>query len=299
VASRHAPIPGLPQPPEPSPVDLHTHTSRSDGVLTPAELVAAADAAHVRVLAITDHDTLAAFRELRGSVARLAPGLELIPGVEINAVTTETAGLWEGELHILGYGMDPDDDAFEELLSRQREARRRRFERAVSLLRDLGLGVDAELSGLDRRDDEALGRPTLARALIAAGHATSIEDAFERILGQSRPGYVAREGVGPAEAIGAIGAAGGIPVLAHFREAAARRDVVAGLVARGLRGLEVHYRGFSPGTTTSVGAVADELGLLRTGGSDYHGDEETYAAAHAELWVPPEVGETLRATLAA
>jgi hypothetical protein len=268
-------------------------------VATPDDLVRAAGAAGVRLLAITDHDTLAAFRELEGRVEKLAPGLELVAGVEINAVTTAATGLWEGELHILGYGMDATDEAFEALLARQRDARRRRFARAVARLRQLGLGVDDQLDGVVRTDDDALGRPTLARALVAAGHATSVEDAFERILGQGRPGYVAREGIGPAEAIEAIEAVGGIPVLAHFGEAAARRDVVEALVERGLRGLEAHYRRFDPDTTASVGGLALELGLIRTGGSDYHGDGETYAEAHAGLWVPPEVGDALRATLAA
>lgn len=290
---------GRTAPAAPSPIDLHTHTGRSDGVATPDDLVRAAGAAGVRLLAITDHDTLAAFRELEGRVEKLAPGLELVAGVEINAVTTAATGLWEGELHILGYGMDATDEAFEALLARQRDARRRRFARAVARLRQLGLGVDDQLDGVVRTDDDALGRPTLARALVAAGHATSVEDAFERILGQGRPGYVAREGIGPAEAIEAIEAVGGIPVLAHFGEAAARRDVVEALVERGLRGLEAHYRRFDPDTTASVGGLALELGLIRTGGSDYHGDGETYAEAHAGLWVPPEVGDALRATLAA
>jgi len=287
-----------PSPPAPSPVDLHTHTRRSDGILEPEDLVTAVWAAGVRVLAITDHDTLAAYRDLDGRVSSVAPGLTLMPGIEINAVTTEAAGLWEGEVHILGYGMDPDDDAFAALLVGQRDARRHRFERAVERLRELDLGVDEELAVLDRGDDDALGRPTLARALIAAGHATSVEDAFARILGHGKPGYVPRQGVGPGQAIAAIRAAGGLAVLAHFREAPERRAIVAGLVELGLGGLEVHYRRFDPETTAAVGAVADELGLLRTGGSDYHGDEETYAEAHAELWVPAEVGETLRATLA-
>ena len=299
MASRHArEAVQRPSPPAPSPVDLHTHTRRSDGILEPEDLVTAVWAAGVRVLAITDHDTLAAYRDLDGRVSSVAPGLTLMPGIEINAVTTEAAGLWEGEVHILGYGMDPDDDAFAALLVGQRDARRHRFERAVERLRELDLGVDEELAVLDRGDDDALGRPTLARALIAAGHATSVEDAFARILGHGKPGYVPRQGVGPGQAIAAIRAAGGLAVLAHFREAPERRAIVAGLVELGLGGLEVHYRRFDPETTAAVGAVADELGLLRTGGSDYHGDEETYAEAHAELWVPAEVGETLRATLA-
>jgi predicted metal-dependent phosphoesterase TrpH len=299
VSSRYGDLPADGRPHEPSTVDLHTHTRRSDGVLEPVSLVEAAGRAGVQLLAITDHDSLAGFRELNGRVETIAPGLELLAGVEINAVTSGIDGLWENELHVLGYGMDPFDEGFERLLRSQRVARRRRFERAVDRLRELGLGVDAKLEALDRSQDDALGRPTLARALVSAGLAASVEDAFERILGQGRPGYVVREGVGPSDAIAAITAAGGLASLAHFRDAPARRTLISDLMAVGLRGLEVHYRRFDEPTVAALAGVADELRLVRTGGSDYHGDDETYAEAHAGLRVPAAVATTLRATLAA
>ena len=251
----------------------------------------------MRTFSLTDHDTLAGFRELAGQA--LPPGLTLIPGVEINALVTRDLGLWEGELHILGFGMDPDDPAFEAALVAQREARRTRFDRTVALLRELGLPIDAQVAALEVGADDALGRPTIARALIAAGFATSVEDAFSRIIGHGAPGYVRREGLGPEAAIAAIAAAGGIPVLAHFREAPGRLDVMRELVAAGLRGLEVYYRTYDAATVEAVGAVARDLGLIATGGSDYHGDLGTYAEAHASLWVPPEVGEGLLHALSA
>ncbi len=252
-------------------------------------------AAGVRVFSLTDHDTLAGYRELM--VGELPPGLTLIPGVEINALVTRDMGLWEWELHILGFGMDPLDGAFEDVLAGQRAARRVRFDRTVGLLREIGLPIDAQVAELDVGDEDALGRPTIARALIAAGFARSVEDAFSRIIGHGAPGYVRREGLGPEEAIAAIAAAGGIPVLAHFREAPERVEVVRELVDAGLRGLEVHYRSFDVATVEAVGTVARELGLVETGGSDYHGDLGTYAETHASLWVPPEVGERLLRTL--
>jgi 3',5'-nucleoside bisphosphate phosphatase len=292
--------PGLPQglvvPPGPSTLDLHAHSTRSDGVLAPAALVEAVIAAGVRTFSLTDHDTLAGYRELAD--AELPAGFTLIPGVEINALVTRDLGLWEGELHILGFGMDPRDEAFEAALVAQRNARRTRFDRTVSLLRELGLPIDTQVAALDVGVDDALGRPTIARALIAAGFASSVEDAFSRIIGHGAPGYVRREGLGPEQAIATIAAAGGIPVLAHFREAPTRLDVMRDLVHAGLRGLEVHYRTFDAATVEAVGAVARDLGLLATGGSDYHGDLGTYAAAHASLWVPPEVGAELLGALA-
>jgi predicted metal-dependent phosphoesterase TrpH len=285
-------------PPSPSTVDLHPHTTRSDGVLAPARLVADAHAAGVRLLAITDHDTLAGYRDVVAS--GLVPAdVTLVPGVEINALVTRDLGLWEGELHVLGFGMDPGDAAFEAAMAAQRDQRRLRFQRTVDRLRELGLPIDAQIAALTPGDDDALGRPTIARALIAAGFAVSVEDAFSRLIGHGKPGYVARQGLGPEDAIRVIVAAGGVPVLAHFREAATRLDLLRELVGIGLAGLEVHYRAFDQPTTESVARVASDLGLLATGGTDYHGDLGPYAESHARLWVPPDAGERLLERIAA
>jgi predicted metal-dependent phosphoesterase TrpH len=270
-----------------STVDLHTHTLRSDGVLQPVELVRAAADAGIKTLAITDHDTIAAYREL--VIGRTMPAaIELIPGVEINALA-KGIPLAEGELHILGFGMDPANDAFETALATQRAARRVRFERTIERLREAGMPIDAQIAHVDLTRDDALGRPTIGRALIAAGYADSVEDAFRRIIGWGGPGYVQREGMGPREAIDVIRGAGGIPVLAHFSEAPDQVPLLRELVELGLAGLEVFYISFAPETVEAVGAVARELGLIATGGSDYHGDTSTYAEAHAVLHVPDSV----------
>ena len=297
-ASRHERSPAV-VPPAPATIDLHTHTARSDGVLAPADLVAQASAAGVRLLAITDHDTLAGIRDLRASRA-IPSGIEVLPGIEINAVVRGRPELVESEVHVLGLGVNPDDDALEARLAGQREARRTRFVAMVGRLRDLGFGIDAALAALPQTDDDdALGRPRLARALIQLGAAESVEDAFARWLSRGRPAYVPREGLGPVEAIDAIRSAGGVASLAHFAEAPRLRDVVAELADAGLGGLEVYYRTFDQATVDAVGRVARELRLLATGGSDYHGDRETYAEAHAGLWVPPEVAPPLKDAMAA
>lgn len=259
--------------------------------MTPQDLVLEAASCGVTTLALTDHDTLAGYRDLIAT--DLPPGLALIPGVEINALVTRDLGLWEGELHILGFGMDPGDGAFEAALATQRSQRRLRFERTVDRLRELGLSIDAQVGNLTHGDDDALGRPTIARALIAAGFAATVEDAFRRLLGHGCPAYVPRLGLGPVEAIATIRAAGGLAALAHFSEAPARMDVVQELVDAGLGGLEVYYRSFDAATVEDVAAVAKQLGLTPTGGSDYHGDTGTYVDAHRGLWVPPAVGEAL------
>ena len=285
-------------PPGPSTVDLHTHSTRSDGVLTPVRLVQDVAASGVRIFSLTDHDTLAGYRDLRAADA-IPSGVILIPGVEINALVTRDIGLWEWELHILGFGMDPDDEAFETTLATQRAARRARFDRTVELLRSIGMPIDAQVATLATEDDDALGRPTIARALIAAGFATTVEDAFSRIIGHGGPGYVRREGLGPEAAIAAILAAGGMPVLAHFREGPGRPDVIRELMEQGLAGLEVYYRSFDRATVEAMAALAASSRLVATGGSDYHGDLGPYATTHEQLWVPPSVGDRLVASLAA
>jgi predicted metal-dependent phosphoesterase TrpH len=279
-----------------STVDLHTHTLRSDGVLQPVELVRAAAEAGVTTLAITDHDSLAAYRELILGRAMPAP-IELIAGVEINALA-KGIPLAEGELHILGFGMDQADEAFEAALAKQRSARKVRFERTIAQLRDVGMPIDAQIAHIDLTRDDALGRPTIGRALIAAGYARSVEDAFNRLIGWGGPGYVAREGMGPREAIEAVRAARGVPVLAHFSEAPSQMPLLRELKAMGLAGLEVYYISFDRDTVELVGSVARQLGLLATGGSDYHGDTSSYAEAHAVLHDPDAVGDRLREAIA-
>ena len=297
AVKRHGAATGF-VPPEPALADFHTHTLRSDGILTPAELVAAVAATGVKLLAITDHDTLAGVRELHAS-GETPAGLEVIPGIEINTVVRDRDHVLEGEVHILGIGVDPDDEALEAALARQRDARRIRFEKMVGALRDLGMPIDAALETLPATTDEdALGRPRVARALIAAGHAVSVEDAFNRHLSRGRPAYVPREGLGPVDAIGAIRAAGGLASLAHYSEASDHLDFLRALIDMGLNGLEVHYRAFDPDTVRTMRRIATDHRLVWTGGTDYHGDRETYAEAHAQLWNPSQVAEGVRDALA-
>lgn len=301
MAQRHAARPeGEPFVPGDAVADVHAHTRRSDGVLEPAELVRQARAAGVRLFAIADHDNLAAYRELTAPGADPLPdGLELVPAVEINAVTRGLdLGLPEGELHVLGIGVDPADEAFEAAIAAQRGARRRRFATTVARLRDIGVPVDGHLPEGVLESDDALGRPTLARALVAAGHAETVEHAFRTILGAGLPGYVPRTGMDPVEAIRAIRAAGGLASIAHFSEAPDRLPLLRELVVEGLDGLETHHRSFDAGTRGAMSACARLLGLVETGGTDFHGDTGSYAEAHAGLVMPDDLvaglGDVLR-----
>jgi hypothetical protein len=284
-------------------IDLHTHSSRSDGVVAPAALYRQMAAAGMHLVALTDHDTLDGYRELRaagGGPAPSAAGPDLVAGVEINAI--DEAEAWEGELHILGYGMVDDDPALDAALARQRTGRAVRVRETLDRLRALEMPVDDAFAEVVAGAEPAsLGRPHVARALGIAGHAASVEDAFRRILGRGQPAYVPRHGLGPREAIEAVRAAGGLAVLAHFREAPERAELIGRLTAWGLGGLEVHYAGmgraFAPAEVAALDAFARERGLVATGGTDYHGDTMSYAEAVAGLSVPAAVEETFRAAL--
>ena len=277
-------------------VDLHCHTARSDGVLEPADLLAAMRAWGIALAAITDHDTLDGYRELAAAGA-LEGWPVVLPGVEINSIADDVPGLREGELHILGYGVDPADRAFETALDAQRRRRASRAEEIVERLRTLGMDVRERLPEAMGPGVSAPGRPHIARALVAAGYAESVDDAMTRLLARGAPGYVPRRGLGPREAIDAIRAAGGIASLAHFPEAPERLGLVERLRDWGLGGLEAYYVTFDDGQRDEMARFAAGLGLLATGGSDYHGDTWTYAEAQAVCRVPEPAGNALLTAL--
>ena len=279
-------------------VDLHAHTDRSDGVLSPAELYQAMADCGLEVVATSDHDTLTGHRSLRDAAA--APGASgpmLIPAVEINSIADKTliemgVELEEGELHILGYGVDADDPTFEEALEGQRGARKARLLMIVDALRNLGKPIDDQVASV-LGSDEALGRPHIARAMVAAGYVDSVQQAFDLWIDRNGPAYVPRQGMQTREAINAIRAAGGLPVLAHYPAAPDQPELLELLMGWGLRGLEVYYRRFTPDTVIRMVAFSGSLGMVATGGSDYHGDGMTYADAQATTYVPRDVADRL------
>jgi predicted metal-dependent phosphoesterase TrpH len=283
-------------------VDLHSHTRRSDGIMEPRDLYDEAREYGMRLVAITDHDSLAAYRELRAAGIGASPGRdgpELLPGVEINTLAVAAHGgsatlrAAADELHVLGLGVDPDDGAFEDVLGGQRRRRRERIERMVRALGEAGVSLDGYLEQTLPATVSSAGRPHVARALVLAGYATSIEDAMVRWLVPGAPAWVAREGIDTRQAITAIRAAGGLPSLAHFPAAPERTDLLRELQEIGLGGLEVFYRSFDPATVSAMAETASALALVPTGGSDYHGDAMTYAEAQDLTRVPLAVGEAV------
>jgi predicted metal-dependent phosphoesterase TrpH len=252
-------------------VDLHCHTTASDGALSPAELVARGAALGLRVLAITDHDSTDGVTE--ALVAGAKYGVTVISGVEINS---DVPG---SEVHILGYFVDHTDPALNEALLRLRDGRVGRARRMAELLTEMGAPVCFERI-LELAGDGAVCRPHVAQALVEAGHAATFEDAFARYIGRNGPAYVERLKLTPVEACGLIRSAGGLPVLAHpvyfdrFGKMKTAFDPESGLAelkAAGLAGIEVYYPGYDALAIEYLLSRARRFGLLVTGGSDFHG----------------------------
>lgn len=242
--------------------DFHTHSTRSDGTLTPSALVELAWRNGVRVLALTDHDTLEGIVEARAAAAGL-PGLLLIPGVELSCDLPGT------EVHMLGLFVDPDDERLAVELARLREGRVARGRGIVEALERLGAPIEwdrvREIAG-----DASIGRPHVAQALLERGYVGSIEEAFDRYLARNGPAYVEREKLEPEQAIAMIAAAGGLAVLAHPSFTADHDAVAARLTPAGLFGMEVYYKDYEPGLVEELRLLAERLGLFPLGGSDYH-----------------------------
>lgn len=264
-------------------IDLHTHTTASDGLLSPEQLVEKARQAGVQILAVCDHDST------EGVDAAVAAGrlsaVEVIPAVEINTDVDQ------GEVHVLGYFLDHRQLWLQEFLRKLRDGRVNRARRMVEKLNALGIRIDfARVRELARG---AIGRPHVAWAIVEAGAAKSVDEAFTRYIGRNGPAYVERLKVLPEEAVQVILRAGGIPVLAHpgwgFHE-----PLIPQLVAAGLEGLEVYYPDHTPAMQAHFLSLAKAHNLLVTGGTDYHGEGFATKAAIGSQYVPPEVVEKLK-----
>jgi predicted metal-dependent phosphoesterase TrpH len=245
-------------------IDLHLHTTASDGRSTPEALVDEAGAAGITTLAVTDHDTMAAQTAVRA--AARPRGIQVVPGVEITAVYAQR------DVHMLGYFLDSDDPALGAFLDEQRDDRRRRLVEMALLLSRLGVPVNvaALLESPAAASGKSLGRPLLAAALVAAGHVPTTRDAFDRYLSEGRPAFVERCGRAPGAVIDLIDAAGGIASLAHPGKLAQDR-IIPSLVASGLPAIEVYHSDHDSIDVRRYQSVARQYGLLVTGGSDYHG----------------------------
>lgn len=259
-------------------VDLHIHSTCSDGTLTPEEIVERAMGLGLTAISITDHDTFAG--TIRG--ARAAAGrLPFIPGIEISV---DGSG---ADLHILGYYADPEYAPLVEELGRLKQSRQKRAQDVLERLN--GLGVDIAMDDVYAASDDpkTIARPHIAAALLQLGVVNSIPEAFQRFLRRGRPAWVDRYRVPPQKAIRLVREAGGLPVLAHPRLAGKNLDL-AGLIRVGLGGLEAYHVAHSATDTRDYVKIAADYGILVTGGSDSHGPEGPEPVDIAAVTVPDE-----------
>ena len=244
-------------------VDLHAHSTASDGSRAPADVVREAKRIGLAAIALTDHDTVAGIAEATAAAEEL--GVRVVPGVELSAVEGDV------ETHILGLHLS-DTRELEAKLIALREMRRTRAERMVQRLNELGVRIDFA-SVLEQAAGGAIGRPHVARAMIAEGWAVDFRDAFERYLGNGRPAYVTKDRLAVSEATGLIHRAGGLAILAHPSHSGTRERIAA-FVEQGMDGIEVRHPSHSAEDTARLAALVEHFSLVPSGGSDWHGSAD-------------------------
>ena len=279
----------------PGKIDLHLHTLKSDGRLTPTELVRLAHARGVRWMALTDHDTTAGVDEATEEGRRL--GVEVIPGVELGTDSTS------GDVHMLGLFLDYRDEHFQREMARFREGRIERVHKIVANLKAVGVEITSERV-FEIAGEASVGRPHVAQALLEKGYVSAMPEAFDKYLAHGGPGDVPREKLSTAQAIAMIHKVGGLAVLAHPFES--EKDVfplVPGMVAEGLDGIETYYQGYGPDRVGLLRELCKRHGLVPTGGSDFHGfplaGHEAVVNEPGSVEVPRHVRADLEARLAA
>jgi predicted metal-dependent phosphoesterase TrpH len=270
----------------PGVIDLHLHTTASDGVCTPSELVDMAWRAGIRTMSVTDHDTVAAVAEISALTRDI--GVAFVPGIEITAVH---AGR---DVHMLGYFIDPDSAPFAEFLLRQRLDRVRRLTEMVDRLADMGKPINRDNVLARKGPGGSLGRPMVARALVKAGHVSDMRQAFDELIGEGKPAYVPRVGPEPSDVVRIIADAGGVASLAH-PGLLKRDDLIPALADAGLPALEAFHSDHDAETTEHYLALAGRYGLAVSGGSDYHGEPIRRSTAFGKIGLPQEHFERLSA----
>jgi predicted metal-dependent phosphoesterase TrpH len=260
-------------------IDLHLHTTASDGRCAPAELVDHARRVGIRILSVTDHDTMAATAIVADRAARF--GMRFIPGIEITSV-------YRGrDAHVLAYQLPADAPGLRETLARQREQRISRAAEIASRLEKAGAPIDVEalLATARQMSGKAIARPQIAEALRAAGHVVSVAEAFDRYLGEGCVAFVPHVGVPPADIVELITLGGGVASLAH-PGTLNRDELIPELVEAGLQCLEVFHSSHDEATTARYLAMARELDVVPTGGSDYHGEGTRRAEFFGKISLP-------------
>jgi predicted metal-dependent phosphoesterase TrpH len=260
-------------------IDLHTHTTASDGRYTPRQLVARAAAAGVTVLSVTDHDTVSGCAEAAAACAE--SGVSFVAGIEMTAV------LASADVHVLGYFLDVRAEPLLAFLARQRRSRIERVREMVARLKTFNIHLDADAILKPGMDDHSIsaGRPWIARALVSEGYVASTSEAFARWLGRDRPAFVPRSGAAPQAVFEEIHAAGGVASLAH-PGLYHHDEWIGGFVESGLDAIEAYHSRHDSSVTGMYLNLADRLGVVVTGGSDYHGDPSHGPSAPGSVSLP-------------
>ena len=280
-------------PETPGRIDLHLHSNKSDGRLTPTALVQLAHQGGVRRMALTDHDTTDGVDEAIAAGAAL--GVEVIPGVELGTDSRS------GDMHMLGLFLDHHDAAFQATMAQFREGRIARVHKIVANLAEVGVTISVdrvfEIAG-----EASVGRPHVAQALLEAGYIKNMPEAFEKWLAYGGPGDVPRDKLSPEDAIAMIHSVGGLAVVAHPYEGKNVLDQLPGLAAAGLDGVETYYPNYGPDRREALLVICAQLGILPTGGTDFHGFPHRMASGGepiihnpGSVEIPPRVLDDLAA----
>ncbi len=268
-------------------VDLHIHSTASDGKFSPEAIISKAAELGLKVISLTDHDSVYGIIPALKTV-KIYPGLTFIPGVEIST------DMPDGEAHVLGYFIDYTSTELGSTLERFRNSRLRRARGMVSKLGALGIDIDwsrvQEIAG-----DGAIGRPHIAQAMQEKGYIATFAEAFKKYIGHGGPAYVEREKMTPEEAVALIVRSRGLPVLAHPFTVKEPETMVIKLKAAGLVGIEAYYKDNTAAETEATLDLAVKYGLIATGGSDFHGIADSNDAMLGSVEVPMEAAERLSA----
>jgi 3',5'-nucleoside bisphosphate phosphatase len=271
-------------------VDLHLHTHHSDGTWSPAELVKHAISIQLKHIAITDHDSILGIEEAQDAASGQ---LEIIPGIEINTIFTHASGRRE-DIHVLGYFIDPTDTTLQKVLARQQQARKEHVYDSIKAIAALGIDITPD-SVQKHAGIGSIGRAHITMAIVEAGGAADVNEAWEKFMTRKSPHYVPRNSVSPADAVRAINAAGGIASIAHPGGAKHIDALILQLREEaGLAAIEAYHRVHSNDLTNHFIELAQKTNMLVTGGSDCHGPFEDYAPTVGSVPLPLENLRKLR-----
>ncbi|MPZ23861.1 MAG: PHP domain-containing protein, partial [Dehalococcoidia bacterium] len=242
--------------------DFHLHSTCSDGVLSPSDLVELASQQGVTLMSLTDHDSLEGIEEARAACR--ARGIGLVPGCEVSTDITDD------EVHVLGHFLDPANAELQAFLLRNRDGREDRARSMVRRLNEIGVAVEWERV-MAIAGDAAVGRPHIAQALLERGHVSTVAEAFDTYIGRNGPAYSERIKMTPAEAVAFIVKVGGLATFAHPNYTKVAEQILPELIEAGLTGIEVYYRDLDAEAVAGLAALAERHDLIPMGGTDYHG----------------------------